>query len=263
MDVRRHVTAGRLSEMFGADQVETDTFMRTLGWRRVAEDELALLAPTTRDYLDAYAAGVNAWLATHRGADASLEYAVLGLRTDYAPEPWTPVDSVAWLKAMAWDLQGNMREEIERARAACPAAGGTGGRSSTRPIRTTSTARSSPPARSSSGQFVADDGIAAAAAASAASAVPPAALAGLAAVQRRVDAVPALLGPPGTGLGSNAWAVSGSRTTTGKPLLANDPHLGPSMPSIWYQMGLHCVPRRRRTARSTWPGSRSPVCPAW
>jgi penicillin amidase len=62
MDVRRHITAGRLSELFGASQVETDTYLRTLGWHRVAEQELPLLSASTRRYLDAYAAGVNSYL---------------------------------------------------------------------------------------------------------------------------------------------------------------------------------------------------------
>jgi penicillin amidase len=55
-----------------------------------------------------------------------------------------------------------------------------------------------------------------------------------------VAGVDALLGPNGSGIGSNSWVVSGDKTSTGKPLLANDPHLAPMMPSIWYQMGLHC-----------------------
>ena len=62
MDFRRHLAAGRLSELFGKSQLETDAYVRTLGWRRVAEQELALLAPSTRRYLDAYAAGVNAYI---------------------------------------------------------------------------------------------------------------------------------------------------------------------------------------------------------
>ena len=62
MDFRRHLAAGRLSELYGKSQVETDAYVRTLGWRRVAEQELPLLAPSTRRYLDAYAAGVNAYL---------------------------------------------------------------------------------------------------------------------------------------------------------------------------------------------------------
>src|SRR5439155_13780791 len=63
----------------------------------------------------------------------------------------------------------------------------------------------------------------------------------LEAVRAGVANLPALLGPNGSGIGSNSWVVGGSRTATGKPLLANDPHLGPSMPGIWYQMGLHCT----------------------
>ena len=68
MDFRRHVTAGRLAELFGPSQVATDAFLRTLGWRRVAEQELPLLAPETREYLEAYAAGVNEWIAATGGA---------------------------------------------------------------------------------------------------------------------------------------------------------------------------------------------------
>ena len=119
MDFRRHVTSGRLAELFGEDQVERDTFLRTLGWRRVAEQELALLSPDTRRWLQAYADGVNAYLEQRDGAELSLEYAVLGLTgVSATPEPWTPADSVAWLKAMAWDLRGNMQTEIARAQLA-------------------------------------------------------------------------------------------------------------------------------------------------
>src|SRR6185436_15628028 len=100
MDVRRHVTSGRLSEMFGETTVETDEFVRTLGWRRVAEKELALVEPETRVALEAYADGVNAYLETHSPSEIAVEYDVLragGL--DYTPEPWTAVDSLACLKA--------------------------------------------------------------------------------------------------------------------------------------------------------------------
>src|SRR4051812_27267956 len=116
MDFRRHVTAGRLSEMFGASQVPTDTFIRTLGWRQVAEQEVKLLDPTSKRYYQDYADGVNSYLKTHSGAELSVEYAVLGLQNaSYRPEPWTPADSIAWLKAMAWDLRSNLEDEIDRA----------------------------------------------------------------------------------------------------------------------------------------------------
>jgi penicillin amidase len=80
MDFRRHLAAGRLSELYGKSQVGTDTYVRTLGWRRVAEQELPLLAPSTRRYLDAYAAGVNTYLKGRPAADLSLEYTLLGVQ---------------------------------------------------------------------------------------------------------------------------------------------------------------------------------------
>ncbi|GAA2804567.1 hypothetical protein GCM10020219_090280 [Nonomuraea dietziae] len=120
MDFRRHVTSGRLSELFGKATLTEDKVIRTMGWREVAQQELATLTDRTRRYLDAYAKGVNAWLAEHPNASArSLEYSVLKLQNSgYVPEPWTPLDSVTWLKAMAWDLRSNLSDEISRALAA-------------------------------------------------------------------------------------------------------------------------------------------------
>ena len=124
MDVRRHITSGRLSEMFGESQVSTDAFLRTLGWRRVAEQEVPMLSrAVARRSSTRTPRGVNAYLADHAGDQLSLEYAVLGLQNpDYRIEPWQPADSVAWLKAMAWDLRGNM-DERSTARS-CPASVG-------------------------------------------------------------------------------------------------------------------------------------------
>lgn len=88
MDFRRHVTSGRLAEMFGESQVGTDTFIRTLDWRGIAEQEYDALGEVPRSYYDAYAEGVNAYLDQRSGADLSLEYAVLGLQNpDYSPSP--------------------------------------------------------------------------------------------------------------------------------------------------------------------------------
>ena len=129
MDFRRHVTAGRLSELLGKSTVETDMYVRTMGWRRVAEQELDLLSPETRSYLEAYSDGVNAYLKDRSPTELSVEYTVLGLTgLDYEPEKWTPVDSLAWLKAMAWDLRGNMDDEVARARLSVNRTPGAGGR---------------------------------------------------------------------------------------------------------------------------------------
>lgn len=120
MDYRRHVTAGRLAELVGdnPDAIAADKVMRTFGWRAVAEAEWDLIDPQTRSYLTAYADGVNAYLAERSTASIGVEYTVLGTQvTVDSPEKWDPIDSLTWLKAMAWDLRGNYDAELGRAQA--------------------------------------------------------------------------------------------------------------------------------------------------
>ena len=227
MDFRRHVTAGRLSELLGEATVETDMFIRAMGWRRVAERELDLVSEDTRANLEAFSAGVNAYLKGRTATQLSLEYTVLGLGgLSYQPEEWTPVDSLAWLKAMAWDLRGNMDEEIARSRLSVS--------------RTPEEVAELYP-RYDASRFtpIVGTGEASDGPASARPPLGPAAQLALEAVERGSASIPELLGS-GNGIGSNSWVVSGEHTVTGEPLLANDPHLGTSMPGIWYQMGLHC-----------------------
>ena len=117
MDLRRHITAGRLAELVGPDGVDSDKVVRTMGWRRVAEQELPTLEPQTRQLLQAYADGVNTYLRGRSPGDVAVEYGILGLQLPTADiEEWSPVDSLAWLKAMAWDLRGNYDDELTRAR---------------------------------------------------------------------------------------------------------------------------------------------------
>ena len=116
MDFWRHIGSGTLSEMFGKSQLETDEFLRTLGWKQIAEQEWTELSPESQAILTDYAEGVNAYLADHQGAAISMEYAILHLLTpSYTPAQWTPVNTLTWAKSMAWDLRGNMDEEIQRA----------------------------------------------------------------------------------------------------------------------------------------------------
>lgn len=110
MEMSRRIAAGRLSEIVGAGGLETDRFLRTLGVRRTSEANLRSLDAETRKLLDAYAAGVNAFLAS--GPVLPPEFWLTGAQ----PEPWTPVDSVAWVKMMAWDLGGNWSSELLRMR---------------------------------------------------------------------------------------------------------------------------------------------------
>ncbi|MFS6530215.1 penicillin acylase family protein [Microbacterium aurugineum] len=249
MDFRRHVTAGRVAEMFGESQAATDAFLRTLGWRDVAEAEVEAMDDITRGYYEAYADGVNAYLASRSGAELSLEYAVLGIQNpDYAPEPWEPADSVAWLKAMAWDLRGNIENETERSLLAAE--------SSEADETTTETgdllAQLYPDYPFDENPVIVPK----------ISTVPtldtgaePAAYT-LPETEDQIqqatttiewtettsviEAASELVGDVGEGIGSNSWVVSGDLTESGAPLLANDPHLGASLPSVWYQVQLTC-----------------------
>ena len=250
MDFRRHVTAGRLAELFGESQVATDAFIRTLDWRGFAEQEYAQLDESSRAGYDAYAEGVNAYLAERSGADLSLEYSVLNLqRAGYSPEPWSPVDSIAWLKAMAWDLRSNLGDEIDRALLATVLPPEEVARLHPDfPWGAKPTIVGGPlaaaPASTGASPLDTVDGAAEPAEASAADAPATEYAAALASLRAVLDGVPELLGPEGGDLGSNSWVVSGTLTESGLPLLANDPHLGPAMPSIWAQMGLHCAELR-------------------
>ncbi|MGW0471518.1 penicillin acylase family protein [Streptomyces coeruleorubidus] len=275
MDVRRHMAAGRLSEMFGKSQVDNDEFLRTLGWERVAKQEYdTKLSAATKKYLQAYAEGVNAYLQGKDGEDISLEYAALGFTNDYKPQKWTPVDSVSWLKAMAWDLRSNMQDEIDRAlltsrlgpkqiaelypqypysrnkaivqdgqydeltgafeQGGTSGTGtgtgtgsggtGTGGTGGTGAGTAGTASGTSGTASGASGTASGTSGL-------------DSQLTGL---SDALSDLPPAVGVNGDGIGSNSWVVRGKHTITGKPLLANDPHLSPSLPSVWYQMGLHC-----------------------
>ena len=234
MDFWRHVGSGRLSEMMGEGTLETDKFLRTLGWRQIAEQEYAMLRPESKAILDDYAEGVNAYIQGREPIELSLEYLVLTgvLNPDYEIEPWTPVQSLTWGKGMAWDLGGKMKNEIERAI-----------------LQNTLTPEQVdelfPPYSQDYPVIVPIIGEGSA---SANLPVEPAAYfelpaESLGALQNNMDALESLLGPRNDSIGSNSWAVSGKLTNTGLPLFANDMHLAKRIPSIWYQNALHCRPK--------------------
>lgn len=236
MDYRRHVTSGRLAELVGdePDAIAADKVVRTLGWRRVAEQEWDLVGEDTRRYLQAYADGVNAYLAGRDPGEIAVEYTVLGLQVPLeAPEPWDPVDSLAWLKAMAWDLRSNYDAELDRA-LTYPVVEDVG--------RVEELFPAYPQDRHATILDAAD--VAPAPVAPAADVVLDIDDAdlqdALASADRALAAVPVLLGE-GEGTGSNSWVVAGEHTASGSPVLANDPHLGISAPGIWSQVGLRCT----------------------
>ena len=116
MDFRRHMTSGRLSELFGEAQVGPTHSCAPWDGTVSRKRRSTALPPDALSYYEAYADGVNAYLDERQGGALALEYTVLGLQnSDYEPEPWTPTDSVAWLKAMAWDLRTNIEDETNRA----------------------------------------------------------------------------------------------------------------------------------------------------
>jgi penicillin amidase len=221
MEFQRRIANGRLSEVFGEGTLETDTFLRTLGVARAARSALENLAPDARASLEAYAAGVNAFVAGHRGR-LPVEFSILGV----TPEPWRPEDSLAWAKMMAWDLGGNWSEEIMRVR--LEAALGA------------QAAAELMPAYTPDGPLILPDGgdaVGLPPGRPTTAGVGPAPLVGPAPYERLLRIGRSLehsfsLG--GELIGSNNWVVAGSRSASGKPLLADDPHLGARIPSIWY-----------------------------
>lgn len=234
MDYRRHVASGRVSELVGDVDAarQADAVIRTLGWREVAEAELEAVSSETLSFLQAYADGVNAYLDTREASELAVEYTVLGLSVKVAEiEPWTVVDSLVWLKAMAWDLRTNYDDELYRA-AALRATGDVDRVEELFPDYPYETNAPIVTGESSSS----DDEDAAATNAALLDEVSPQ----LEAVQAALDAVPTLLGE-GAYVGSNSFVISGQYTQSGLPILANDPHLTSGAPGVWYQVGLHCT----------------------
>ena len=199
LEMNRRTGAGRMAEVLGPAALDTDRFLRTLGIRRVAEANVRHLDAESRKLLSAYAAGVNAFLEQRRVLPP--EFWILRA----APEPWSEVDSAAWAKMMAWDLGGNWRSELLRLQLAprLPAAA----IQELLPPYPGDAAPKLPDLRQFYGALQKE----------------PA----------QVSAADSMVGA------SNSWAVSGAHSTSGKPLLANDPHLGLTAPNVWYFAHLH------------------------
>ena len=197
MEFQRRVAAGRLSEFLGDRAFDTDRLMRTLGLGYLAGRIAERTDAESRVALSAYADGVNAFLATD--PVLPIEFHAFGMK----PEPWKPADSIGWLLVMAWDLSGNWRSELARLRFAAK-------------VGRERAAELIPP-------YPGD---------------PPWPLPDFNALYKELapaaSALLDILPPNDAAVGSNNWVVSGNRSETGKPLLANDPHLGLQAPALWY-----------------------------
>ena len=205
MDLMRRLAKGELAQVLGAKLVAADRLFRTLGLGQAARRSLEALDADTRNVLEAYSRGVNVY--RHLYADRlPLEYRL----ADFEPAPWSPLDSLAISEYMSFVLSFNVREELVYLRLASLL--GT---------------------RKALELFPSDEGIPA----------PPSPLElparePLSRASAKRAHRPGLLslGLPLPGSASNAWAVSGKRTRDGLALLANDPHLSPSTPAIWYEL---------------------------
>ncbi|HEX4348435.1 MAG TPA: penicillin acylase family protein, partial [Vicinamibacterales bacterium] len=227
MEFQRRIGNGRLSEIFGDATLPEDRFLRTVGFGRAAKSAWDHLPADAQAQINAYVAGVNAFISSHHGSALPPEFSLLR----FEPEAWKGEDVIVWVKMMAWDLSANyslelMRHDIEAK------------------VGTEKMAALLPPYPENGLNIVEE---------------------GSSAGRDSRPAIPAVvqgfspagddnwsslfangLGSPGSAvhdylagarieaLGSNNWVVDGTLTASGKPLLANDPHLATHMPSLWY-----------------------------
>lgn len=200
LEINRRAIEGRLSEAFGAATIDTDKFLRALDFYRTAQRIYEKLDPDTRAILDAYSRGVNTYLETRSGP-LPPEFLILGIK----PGIWTPAHTIAWGKMMALDLGDNYRMELARLRLSAK-------------LTPEQMAEFFPPYPGDSATVLPD----------------------LRALYRQLageidwKTFASIAPDKPDGVGSNNWVISGTRTQTSKPLLANDPHLGLNTPAIWY-----------------------------
>jgi penicillin amidase len=221
MEFQRRVAQGRLSEVVGARGLPADRLLRTIGLMRAAREAWPKIDGRSRALIEAYVAGINAFLADHHGGGLPVEFALM--RT--APEPWTGEDVVAWQKTMAWQLSANWRDELMRVQLAARL--GDEGAGLLMPADTPGGPVILPPDGVLRSQPLGTLSPATKAPAD----VAPGVVSDLAALSAIVNTLD--VAPPFDG-GSNNWVVAGSRSITGKPLLANDPHLAGQAPAVWY-----------------------------
>jgi len=215
MELTRRFGAGRLSEVFGKATIEADRYARILGLYRLAEAQYQAADAEARSVLVAYAEGVNAYLENRSLRALPPEFLALRFR----PEPWRPADSLVWARIMAMRLSKNLYDELLRLRLA----------------------RTLPPERID--ELWPDDP------ADGPLTLPPPDQATALRPGSLLAAIPEALRPVDA---SNAWVLDGARTATGKPILANDPHLGFSAPILWYLVRI--VTPERTLVGATAPG---------
>lgn len=208
MDMNRRIAAGRLSEIFGKSALETDRFLRLWGLARISKEMVSAMSPESRLVLEAYTEGVNSFIDSHQNR-LPIEFSLL----KYKPEKWKPEDSAAYVRLMAWRLSFSWYVDPVLAEL----------------VQNLGDAK----AREVFPEFPKDGALI----------IQPNAKPFWAELKPFLDTGLALrdfLGITSGLVGSNSWAVAGPKSECGKPLLANDPHLELTAPSIWYEMHLSC-----------------------
>jgi penicillin amidase len=229
MELQRRAANGRLAEILGEGAIGFDKLFRTVGINRLSKALWAWegLSPESREAISAYCDGVNAFLDEVRRKDSSLpiEFDVLG----YEPELWSPEDCLAIVRLMGWEL--NIAWHIDVALAEIEAKVGKAKAMQLHP------------------DYPKGKPIIVSAQASAQ------AIQSLTAFRESDSEFRAAFGSLGSHIGSNAWAVTRSKSTTGKAILANDPHLGFMTPSRWYEVHLVCKSENLNAAGCSLPGT--------
>jgi len=242
MALHRRIAQGRLAETFGAGPqnqlVESDLFLRTLNLYQLAMADWANVDSRSKEELQAYAEGVNAFLAGRRGK-LPLEFPLLGMTM----EPWQPVDSLAYGRVLALSLIGNWRLSYVRALVQEKlGAELTDQLFPSYPVENPSLLTATGDASPLVSQVTIPPSSSTPCSQTTSPSMSPfrflKRLCQLASRTLQASLVQTLLDPLGGSFGSNTWVVDGTRTLSGKPLLANDPHLGISLPATWYQIAL-------------------------
>ncbi len=245
MEWSRRLASGRLAEIEPA-YAGQDAFFRTLGMRVAAEKDLAIFGEEALEALQAYSDGVNAYLADKTPDQVAIEYAYLAEKgIEPTIDPWTPLDTVTFGKALTFSFGDDFQSEIQRS----VIAEGAGA------LATIALQLFFPKYPADHPLITQPGGIDYTVATT--SMVVPEGDTPLSFDFSNVhsqlvgnvdlDEIRTVIGYGTTAI-SNSWTISGSRTDTGAPIVANDPHIGIAMPGVWYEQGLHCVEKNENCA---------------
>lgn len=222
MTLTQLAAQGRFAEFFGKSLLPIDKFQRTIGFWRIAKKMEAQLPDSTHTILEAYSAGVNQYVAEHQKA-LPIQFALTGME----PIKWTPAHSLAMARLMGWELNTAWKMELNYTLLS----------KKLPPAKFNQLFPQHPVALKNDSLLNVNDEF----------------VAVLHSLLKLNKTYKQLMNLQGSFVGSNAWAVDGSRTVSGKPLLAGDPHLGLNIPGKWYEVHLHL--NGKNLSGATLPGA--------